>query len=103
MVSLKVSLINHIHSVPIAEFIQIRVIRIVAGPDRVEVVLLHKSDISLHIFSGDCLSGILIMVVPVDSVEFHRDSVDKKLLTVDAYVTESHPAAACLDKVLTIP
>ena len=43
------------------------------------------------------------MVMPVDSVKFHRDSVDKKLLTVDAYVTESHPAAACLDKVLTIP
>ena len=44
-----------------------------------------------------------VMVMPVDSVEFQRDSVDKELLTVDAYVTESHPAAASLDKVFAIP
>ena len=45
MVSFKIGLIDHIQAEFIAEFIESAVVGIVAGPHRVDIVLLHRQQI----------------------------------------------------------
>ena len=94
--SLKVSLIHDIETVLVTQVIYIRIIRIVTGSDGVEVELLHKPYIRLHLLTGDALAAILAMVMTVHSVKLHRNAVHEELLAADLHFTEAYLCASCL-------
>ena len=96
--SLKVSLIHDIETVLVTQVIYIRIIRIVTGSDGVEVELLHKPYIRLHLLTGHALSAILAMVMTVHSVKRHRNAVHEELLAAYLNFTETDLCASRLNQ-----
>ena len=87
---LYVSLVYHIESVFVAEFIEIRHIWIVAGSDGIDIVLLHERHIPDDLFSADGKSCHRVGVVPVHSVELDRHTIDIHDLILYGYLPDSY-------------
>ena len=67
-----VSLINDIKTILIAELIENRMIRIMTGTDRVNVVCFHHQQVFFHLRNTNCKAGDWIRLMAVDATEFDR-------------------------------
>ena len=92
-VRLDIGFANHIQAIQIAEIIPQRIIRIVAGPDTVNVVLLHDADILNHPFRCNVIAGQRIHLMTVHPFEKNRLAIDPYLTFVGTQfnLTESDP------------
>jgi hypothetical protein len=80
---LKVDLVDDIQAVLVAEGKKIGVWRVVACPDRVDVVRLHEDDVLHHrvVVDGPSLGGVEL--VPVDAAEQDALAVDLEQAVLD--------------------
>ena len=78
-VTLDVRLVDHVEPVLVAEREQPRIVRVVAGADRIEIELLHEFDVAAHQLDRNGLAPLRIQIVPVDAEELHRLAVDQKI------------------------
>ena len=83
--ALIVRLIDDIKTETVIKLITVRRIRVMAGPDRIDVVLFHYLQIFFDLCKSDCKSRHRIAVVAVCSVEFdlHAVQVQHTVLRVD--------------------
>ena len=83
--ALIVRLIDDIKTETVIKLITVRRIRVMAGPDRIDVVLFHYLQIFFDLCKADCKSRHRIAVVAVCSVEFdlHAVQVQHTVLRVD--------------------
>ena len=95
--SLEIGFIHHIQTILITQIIYIRIIRIMAGPDGIEVELLHQSEVRLHFSPRYALAAEFTMVMPVHAIKLDRHTVDKQLLILYLNIAETDPAAAGSD------
>ncbi len=72
----QVGLIDHVQAVLIAQLIPSGLVGIVAGADRIDIVLLHEPDIPHHIFFRHCPASPYVELVAVDSLKDDPFSVD---------------------------
>ena len=96
-VRLDIRLVDEVEPELVAEVIPERVVRVVRGADRIEVVLLHEPDIADHRLAADDLPGRVVVLVAVDAVDHHRTAVDQQLAPADLDAPETHAAACRLD------
>ena len=73
--ALIVRLIDDIKTETVIKLITVRRIRVMAGPDRIDVVLFHYLQIFFDLCKADCKSRHRIAVVAVCSVEFDLHAV----------------------------
>ena len=90
---LYVSLVYHIESIFVTEFIEIRSIWIVACPYGVDIVLFHQRHVLDDLFSADGKSCHRVGVVSVHSVELDRHAVDVHDLILYRYLPDSYPVS----------
>ena len=90
---LYVSLVYHIESIFVTEFIEIRSIWIVACPYGVDIVLFHQRHVLDNLFSADGKSCHRVGVVSVHSVELDRHAVDVHDLILYRYLPDSYPVS----------
>ena len=81
MMSFKISLIHYVYTILIAQFIEIRVVRIVRCADCIEVITLHKQNVFEHLITCNGLSSGLAMVMAVYTNEFNRSVIHQNLIT----------------------
>ena len=74
---LDVRLANHVHSVAIAQIIPQRAVRIVAGSNRIDVVLLHQFEVANHRLPGDNESALGQELVSIDHLDINGLSIDE--------------------------
>ena len=75
-VRLHIGLAHDVHSVLIAQPVQVGIIAVVGGTDRIDVVLLHKEDVLTHGLLGNSLSVEGVGVVAVDALQQQPLAVD---------------------------
>ena len=92
-VGLQIVLRDHIQSIDVAESVDHGIIGIMAGTDRVDIILLHDDHICDHIFTSrrsSCPAGEFMAVCPVEydtlSIQLHQTAFQFK-------VTEAHKLA----------
>jgi len=78
-VALDVGLVDHVETELVAERIPLAHVRIVAGADGVDVVLLHQADVLKHPLARHDLPEIGIPLVAVHTANEHWLAVDEKL------------------------
>src|SRR5476649_1738900 len=66
-----------------------RVRRVVAGPHGIDVVLLHQHDVVEHRLLRERSTAIWIELMPVDAVELHPLTVDRKDAIDDGHSPEA--------------
>ena len=88
-----VGLIDHIEPVLIAQLIPAGNIRIMTGPDCIDVELFHQPDVLDHAFFRDHASGLGLMFMPVHTFNHDRTTVDQQLPSFYFHPPESGPAA----------
>ena len=71
----QICLIDHIDSILIAEFIDQRCIRIMAGTDRIDIVLLHDLKVFAKLFFGNMTSAHRTEFMTVDTLEYDTFSI----------------------------
>ena len=76
-VRLQIRLRDHIKTVLAAQLREPRRIRIVAGTDRIDIVLLHQDQIHHSLFHANGITGERIAVVTVYTAEFNLLTVDQ--------------------------
>ena len=89
-VALDVGLAVHIESEAVAEVVEHARLRIVAGTDGVDVVLLHEPEVLEHPFAAYIMACIRVGFMKVDALELHRLSVHKEKVTVDFKMAETY-------------
>ncbi len=75
-VGLHVGFRHHEQSVDVAHFIETRVVRIVSGAYRVDVVLLHQQQIFFHAIHADRAAFQMVVIVAVHAVQHYVAVVD---------------------------
>ena len=75
---LDVGFIYHIETIQITQLIPPGYIGIMAGPYSIDVELFHQLDILHHVLFRDNTSGSRFMLMPVDTLDRYRDTVDLK-------------------------
>src|SRR5258707_11341188 len=78
-VRLDVGFVNYIETIAITKVKPIGILRIVRGPYRIDVKLLHELNIFFHQFAADGASGNRIMIMMIHAFDHHRFPVDKQL------------------------
>ena len=78
-VRLEVGFGDNIQAVSVAEFVPVRVIRIVACAHGVDVHLFHPQDVLKHPFSGYHVASVRVHLMSVCALEKHRLSVYEHL------------------------
>ena len=86
----EVSLSSKIQSVFITEFIPARIVRIMAGTNRIDVQLFHDSDILNHALYTYHISTIRIYLMPVGTLNQYRLAVHQQLGVLDFHIAEAH-------------
>ena len=71
-----ICLVAHKESIPVAHLIKIRCIRIVTRTDRIEIMLLHQSEILLDLCNINCKSCDRIRVMPVYAAQLDCLSIE---------------------------
>lgn len=77
-VGLEVVLVDDVQPVLVAEVEEVRVRRVVAGADRVDVVALHEEHVLEHALRGDRAAAQRVELVTVDAAELHGSTVDEE-------------------------
>ena len=83
-VRLLIGLVHDIDTPAVAELVEVFAVRIVAGAQEVDVRLFHQPEVLLVGRIVDVASCARMMVVPIDTTQFHVLAVDFKHLT-DAF------------------
>ena len=89
LVTLDVGFVDHVESVPVAEFVPERMIHVMAAPHRVEIGRFHHLDVADHRFARDRTAAPGIDFVPVHAVQLDRFSVEQKRPAADLDRAES--------------
>ena len=76
-VALIIRLVDHIEAKLVAELVKLRGVRVMAGADRIDVMLLHHLEILLHLTQADHKAGDRIAVVAVYTAELDFRSIDQ--------------------------
>ena len=84
-----ISFVNDEKSVLITQLVEHGSIRIVAGADGIEVVLLDHSQIPLHVLDADDGAGYGIGVMTVDTAEFDGVSIQENHVVLDVNLPEA--------------
>ena len=74
-VAFHIVLVNHVQPQLVAQAVDRARVRIVAGPDRVDVVPLHQDQIAPDFFLRHRAPGLAAEIVPVRSLEYDADAV----------------------------
>ena len=90
-VGLHVGLRHHEQTVLVAQLVETRVVRVVGGAHRVEVVLLHQHDIALHPIHADRTALEVVVVVAVHPVQLEVVAVDVEEAILDGDFTHPDP------------
>ena len=81
---------DHVQAVPIAQIVQHILILVVAGPHRVDVVLLHGADVLLDLLMGTGPAGYGAELVPVGALEHNPLAVDEHPVVLHLELAEAH-------------
>ena len=73
-----IRLVQNIEAVQVAQFVPARIVRIVAGTDRVEIGLLDHADVSLHPVERERPAPPGIVLMAVHAVEAERFAVEQE-------------------------
>ncbi len=73
------ALVDDVEPVLVAEVVETRIVRIVRGADRVDVVPLHQHHVPHHGLERHGPAEIGVMLVPVDALEHDAYAVDQKV------------------------
>ena len=92
-VGLQVALVDHQQPVLVAQVEEPRVRRVVAGPHRVDVVLLHQHDVGPHGGLVQAAAGFRMPLVPVHAAELDNVPVEPDLPVADLDAAEPDPEA----------
>ena len=90
-VGLHIGLCHHEQAVLVAQLVETRVVRVVSGAHRVEVVLLHQHDIALHPIHADRTALEVVVVVAVHPVQLEVVAVDVEEAILDGDFTHPDP------------
>ncbi len=90
-VGLHVSLRHHEQTVLVAQLVEARVVRVVGGAHRVEVVLLHQHDVALHPVHADGAALEMVVVVTVHPVQLEIAAVDVEEAVLDLDLAHPDP------------
>ncbi|MNM64674.1 hypothetical protein D3C81_760820 [compost metagenome] len=82
-VGLHVGLRHHEQTVLVAQLVEARIVRVVGGPYRVEVVLLHQHDIAFNTVHADRAALEVVVVVTVHPVQLEVVTVDMEETILD--------------------
>lgn len=74
-----VGFVPDIETIAVAELVPILVVGVMAGADGIDIEVLHKHNIELHLLAADILAGIGAMLVAVDAADSDRPAVDTEL------------------------
>ena len=88
-VALIVRLVHHIEPVLVAELVELRCVRVMACPDRVDIVLFHQAQVPVHLFQADRKAGHRIAVMTVHAVELDLLSVEVKDTVPDSHLAQT--------------
>ena len=86
-----VGLVDDVEAVLVAELVPARVVRVVAGPDGVDVRTLHDLDIAPHGLLGDDVGREGIVLMAIDALEQNGCAVDEELSVLDLGGPEADP------------
>ncbi|MNP20948.1 hypothetical protein D3C76_1135490 [compost metagenome] len=89
-VGFDVSFRHHEQTVQIAQLVKARIVRIVGGAYRVDVVLLHQDQIFLDAIHTHRAPLAMIVIVAVHAVEHHVMVVDEHQAVAHLDVAEAH-------------
>ena len=89
-VGLDIGLAVDIEAVLVAQFVEPPRQRVMAGPDGVDVVFLHQSQVGEHVLLGDVMTGELVVFVDVDPLELDRQAIDEEPVADDLQATEAY-------------
>lgn len=92
----QIRLIHQIDTVLIAQLIPPRLIRIMAGPHRIDIMLLHKPNIPQHVFFGNGSSPVRIEFMAIDSVKHQTSAVQTHDAVLHLKPSKSHRLPYCL-------
>ena len=92
-VGLQVALVDHQQAVLVAQVEEPRVRRVVAGPHRVDVVLLHQHDVGPHGGLVQAAPGHRMPLVPVHAAELDSVPVEPDLPVAYLDAAEADPEA----------
>ena len=88
-VGLQVALVDDVEPVLVAQLQEPRIGRVVAGPDAVDVVLLHQQHVLAHGCLGDGPAAVGIELVPVHPAEQHPPPVHGQDAVADGHSAEA--------------
>ena len=91
-VALDIRLVDNVQAQLIRHLVEIGVIGIVRGPDGIEIILFHQSQILEDFIEADGLSTCGTMIVSIHSLNQQGLAVDQKLSVGDFDVAESDGA-----------
>ena len=81
---------NHVQAVPVTQVVQGILVLVVAGADRIDVVLFHGLDILLDLRIGAGPAGDSAELVAVDALEHHTFAVDQHPVVLHLKLAEAH-------------
>src|SRR5687767_3912827 len=82
---LNVCFIYEIDTVLIAKLCPSWIVGVMAGPDSIDIILLHQADVLEHGCLVYSMPANLIMLMPVDTMHIKCGTIDKKLGIFDLY------------------
>ena len=82
-VRLQVVLVDHVEPVPVAQIQEVRVRRVVARADGVDVVPLHEQHVLEHPLGRHGTAAQRVELVPVDAAQLDRPPVDEEHAVLD--------------------
>ena len=94
-VALDIGLRIDIESKAVAEVIEHTRLRIMAGSDTIDIVLLHQFKVLKHPFTAHIMSCVRICLMKVHTLELDRLSVDIEDISLDLKTAEAH-IEACI-------
>ncbi len=90
-VAFQISLRHHEQAIEIAQLVKARIVGVMGGAHRVDVVLLHQHDVALHPRHIDGAPFAVIVIVAVDAVQLEVASVDVHQPVAHRDLAETHP------------
>ena len=88
-VRLDIGLVDDIEAEFVAQIQQARIVRVVRGAERVQVVAFHREHLLAQLRFRERLAVLRVVVVPVDAVDRHRAAVDQQPAIPDLDTAEA--------------
>ena len=97
-VALDVGLVDDVHPQLVAQVVQHAVVGVVARADGGDVVRPHRLQVVADVVGVDRLATIGVVVVPVDTEDPDRLTVDEQLTIDDLDASKTDAMRRCLDE-----